>query len=321
MNRGAPEQVGGKVRITPATGSPIELPPQELWRLTDEARRFLLANWASFDDAPVREVTKNGRTFTVRVTPNIDFWERLEKGTWEPSTFTVLDAFATPDTNYLDVGGWIGPTALYAAQRARQAHAFEPDPVAYRELDANLRANRDREWASRLQLHNKAVSSSDGTLKLGSQAGGGDSQSSVFFSEAATSWEVEMISLRRFIEDNGLGHDPLFIKMDIEGAEYGLLPSLKGILAGHNVVLYLSLHPHLLMDSLAAEAKPGLTGRISRRLCFAWRHLGLVRALPFAHFYTSEGRPISLSKELLKALLKGVFIRDIVATHRPWGKG
>uniref|UniRef100_A0A7S4PXH1 Uncharacterized protein n=1 Tax=Alexandrium monilatum TaxID=311494 RepID=A0A7S4PXH1_9DINO len=67
------------------------------------------------------------------------FWRR-QYSSWEPGTFRVLEQFARGAV-VLDVGAWIGPTALWAAHVARRVVALEPATKAFEELTANLRAN------------------------------------------------------------------------------------------------------------------------------------------------------------------------------------
>ncbi len=318
MDIGDPRYIDGLVRFPLNDGRSFEMHPQECWQLTEKIRRYLIDNYAKFDPALVKVIQKNKKRFSVAITKNIGFWESVENGSWEPDTFKIFDYFLSADCHYLDIGSWIGPTALYAAQLAKQAYAFEPDPVAYRELEANLRLNKNAEWASRLAIYNEAIASSNGTIKLGSRAGGGDSMTSTLFLDKDVNWEVEAITLEQFIESNKLQNEKLFIKMDIEGAEYDVIPRLKGVFHKHNVTLFLSMHPHLFVSSLVKSKNNNMLTKISRRLRFVWHHFKLIRSLPFKYFYHADGQRENFYVEILKSFLLGGFPREIVATNKRW---
>jgi hypothetical protein len=105
--------------------------------------------------------------------------------------------------------------------------------------------------------------------------------------------------------------------MDIEGGEYQLLPHLRELLSQPDLVLYLSVHPWLLLQTRRGGAE-NLPAKIRRRLIVAFRHTRLLRALPFRRLYHEDGRPIGLMKEALRAILFGAFTTTLVATHMPW---
>lgn len=261
-------------------------------------------------------VRKNGLEFNVTANHRIDFWHRVESGAWEPGTFKVFDHFLDQDTVYVDIGAWVGPTLLYAAQCVKASHAFEPDPVAFEELSRNLQSNDQAAWRRRVQIYWRAVDHQAGKLKLGNPRGGGDSMTSVLFSNESASWEVETISLPDFFAEHDLRSGKVFVKMDIEGAEYQLLPHLRELLSQPDLVLYLSVHPWLLLQT-RRDAGNQLS-KIWRRLLVAFRHTRLLSALPFRHLYHEDGRPIGLMKESLRAIIFGAFTTTLVATHKPW---
>lgn len=318
MNAKAPQYVHGLVRLALENERFLESSPQECWDFVERARRFLLDNWTRFDQSPVKVVQKNKKHFRVSVTKHVDFWNRLEIGRWEPNTFKILDSFISAERYYLDIGSWIGPTALYGAQSAKHTYAFEPDPIAYRELEANIHANENTEWVSRMTIHKKAIASSSGRMKLGSRGAGGDSTSSALFSGGNTNWEVEAITLEEFVEAEELQDAKLFIKIDIEGLEYEVMPGLREALGRYDVDLHLSIHPPFLLASLLPGGRNGIGTRILRRLLFVWHQIRLVRSLPFRYLYHSNGREVNVAKEILKAVLVARFVDEVVATNKRW---
>ncbi len=69
------------------------------------------------------------------------FWDALAAGAWEPAFFSLLHHFLRRGGQYIEIGAWVGPTALFAATLASRVHALEPDPAAFRELASNFALN------------------------------------------------------------------------------------------------------------------------------------------------------------------------------------
>jgi FkbM family methyltransferase len=201
--------------------------------------------WKASDMTP-RVVVKNGHTWRVR-NEDAAFWDRVEQGHWEPMTFSVFDRFLDAKHSYIDVGAWIGPTVLYGASLARHCYALEPDPVAFRKLRENVALNPSIQ--PRITLSEKCLTVTCDPVTLWNKTSltGGDSRSSLLFAGSKVQWEAQGITLERFLSDNAIG-DCSFIKMDIEGGEFDLLPAIASYLADQRPTLYLSLHPHLLTE-------------------------------------------------------------------------
>jgi FkbM family methyltransferase len=282
-------------------------------------------NDAMLSDNPPSEATapryksieKNSFTFHVTVTRNAAFWDRMATGEWEPETFRVLDRFITADTYYLDVGAWIGPTALYAAQMAERAYAFEPDPIAYDELKSNVEANRHAKWADRLRIYNQAVAATNGKIKFGSLQGGGDSMSSVLFAGVGATWEVESVAFEDFLRRENLENKKLFVKMDIEGGEFALIPELLPVLRKYDITLYLSTHPPFVIPRTPLYRIEILRFTLIGKIAVAWRHFKLVRSLPFKYRYDSNGKRISLWR-IWKTASSDFPFFEVVATNHAW---
>ena len=50
------------------------------------------------------------KSYTV---PQLWFWQQFN-GSWEPQTIRFFEKYIKEGTDYLDVGAWIGPTAMIA---------------------------------------------------------------------------------------------------------------------------------------------------------------------------------------------------------------
>ncbi len=287
---------------------------QEIWDLSEQLRDFAISNSNDFKINPAQEITVGKCTFHVHPLNYPDFWNLVNKGNWEPETYAVFDRFIKSDTVFIDVGAWIGSTALYGAQLAAQTHAFEPDPIAFGELKANKEANREKAWYKNVHLHQKALAIKTGTANLGSKNSGGDSMSSVLFADEDKSWKVETIDLNNFLETKDLNEHPLFLKMDIEGGEYELVPTLKETLKKTKSALFLSLHPEFLLESIRSKTK-GKFKEIKIRIEFYKKHKKLFKSLPYSKVTHTDGRPFQLKKQLAKALLLGNFPHTVLASN------
>jgi FkbM family methyltransferase len=180
------------------------------------------------------------------------FWRKATAGAWEPETFAVLDRFLAPDRDYLDIGAWIGPTVLYGARRARHVWCFEPDPEAFRHLAWNIELNG---------LHNvsafaAALSDEVGVARMAGMRGEkGDSTTSLLNPGGEAGSDVLTLGWEQFAGSVDLSGVSL-VKMDIEGAEFEVLPTLLPWLREQRPALYLSTHaPFLEADLRAARMR------------------------------------------------------------------
>jgi len=191
----------------------------------------------------IKEIKKNNVKFKVDASlkNSLDFWNMLESGVWEPYTFTIFDKYLSLNHSYIDIGAWIGPTALYAAEKSKKVYAIEPDETAFKELQKNVNINSDLK--NKISLFKKCISNTNGTTQLGNTNKWGNSGSSLLCKENwKVSTQVETLTLETFIQENNI-NDCSFIKIDIEGAETLVLPNIKDYLNINKPVVYLSIHP------------------------------------------------------------------------------
>jgi methyltransferase, FkbM family len=260
-------------------------------------------------------IALDGISYRVALGQNKTFWDLVKGGGWETRTFRFFRENITPETLVLDVGAWIGPTAFYAAQFGERCIAFEPDPVAFAELQDNVRANEQADWVSRITIANAAITVDGGPLSLGSRSGGGDSMSSALFADEDTRWVVPSKRLQDVLQESAKPGQPVFIKIDIEGGEYTLIPAIEDILAREGVTIHLSLHPRFLRRSLRKKYANLLWPLrfIAARCEFVNLHAKLLSALPKNKRLDIEGR--NSTRNLLPvAALMGRFPKEIRIT-------
>ena len=193
------------------------------------------------------------REATLRVADDQPtFWDKVERGLWEPETLALIDEQVTPGATFLDLGAWVGPTALYAAARGARVIALEADPVALDQFRRNLAANPV--LAGRIEVLARAVHAAEGQVKFGARRKPGDSMSSVLIPPGAATWVAETITPAALAARIGAG-GRLFIKIDIEGGEYELLPAMRPLLERRDCRVLLSFHPGILATVLPDAAQ------------------------------------------------------------------
>ena len=183
------------------------------------------------------------------------FWNILQNKKWEQSTFEFFDKHLDDRTVYFDIGAWIGPTILYSAQNCKKAIGYEPDPVAFKNLKDNLDSNNAADWFNRVRIKNEAISSVPGKISLGSWKKMGDSMSSTLWIDRKNSWEVNSITLQQEVKKYVSSKDKIFLKIDIEGGEFDLIPKIADVLKKRNVTAIISLHPMFLKSSISNNLK------------------------------------------------------------------
>lgn len=211
-----------------------------------------------------RHIAHGGAAFEVEANDRgeTEFWTKLVEGRWEPDTLALIAAHVDGETLFLDVGAWIGPTALYAAALGAAAIAVEADPKALPALRRNIALNPS--LAGRIEVVAKALYPAAGTVRFGSRRKGGDSMSSLVHDRMATAWEVETITPERLAE-LCRGARKVFMKVDIEGGEYTIFPGAAALFALPFAAIHFSLHPQFVLGE--SRGSPGCcAGSVSRAI-------------------------------------------------------
>ena len=191
------------------------------------------------------------RGFKFKLDPyHIGFWRSVGRDKWEPQTYKIMSRFISADTIYCDVGAWIGPTVVYAAKICKKVICFEPDPYAYQYLRWNIDLN---------ELHNVtsfsiALSNQTSIQRMTSFGGSlGDSMTSLL-NNSRESNAVDVLALKwdAFISLSKTEKID-FLKIDIEGGEFALLPTMRDYLSLYKPIVYLSTHAPFLDVELRRE--------------------------------------------------------------------
>jgi FkbM family methyltransferase len=238
-------------------------------------------------------IHRYGKTFTVR--GSMEYFLYWKWNWWERNTHRIFDKFLDPTHSYIDIGAFIGPTVLYGAHIAKKVYALEPDPIAFKELKKNISLNPVLQ--NKIEVHQQCLNTYTGKVAFGNMSFGGDTTSSLLFGFSKTSWTVDGITFNDFLQENAI-FDCNFIKMDIEGGELLVLPTMKKYLQREKPVLYVSLHqpfyPHPHTDTNAV--------------------LDVLRV--YDHVFADDGKEISLDELCKPASMKRFYA--ILATDTKW---
>src|SRR5262245_29388281 len=170
---------------------------------------------------PGRAVLRDGTTFEAPTGVNV---LRVVTPVFHKRVYTPTGFELRPDDAVVDVGANIGAFAVYAAQRTRgRVLAVEPHPGNAAALRRNLEAN----GASRAEVAECAVADERGTTPLFLGRSGTTHQLFAAGKDAGEgeSVDVRVTTLPELLAEHGFSRVD-FLKLDCEGAEGLVLPSL-----------------------------------------------------------------------------------------------
>lgn len=174
--------------------------------------------------------------------PNHWFWKQFSER-WEPQTFAFFRKNLIPGSAYLDIGAWIGPTAMFAtALGASKLKLVEPNPVNFFLL---LSTQISNQLFDRWFLVNACLSTERSSEFIGPLSGVKSGSSATNMREEHKDG-VEIISLKMedLVREN---EDFSLVKIDIEGAEAFVVRDLA-LFEDRNSAIWLSLHPPFFKD-------------------------------------------------------------------------
>ena len=128
------------------------------------------------------------------------------------------DAALQADWIIIDIGAGLGDFTAYAARRSPNGKvlAYEPFPESFALLQHNLQLNDARNVEARPY----AVAAAPGTLRL--NIGSEHAVQHTTTAEGAHTIEVAALTLESVFDEHAVTHCDL-LKLDVEGAEYGIL--------------------------------------------------------------------------------------------------
>ncbi len=172
-----------------------------------------------------------------------DFWRMVEENTYEPDTMNILQLFVNENTDFIDLGAANGAISLIAASLGARVLAIEAAPSNFKIIEHNFSLNPLIQ--NRMEARNIAVSSSNGTITF-SKGSNAEVFSNIVFSKPGIVPDViEVQSLDKIVTGYHEFSNDLFIKMDIEGAEWLILGNdmILENLRLHKTRMLLAIHP------------------------------------------------------------------------------
>jgi FkbM family methyltransferase len=239
-----------------------------------------------------RTVAWRGHVFTVVRHVVVDEALGMFCSEFEAGTQQFFDAVLPGCDTMIDVGAHVGLTTLYAAGGVGRVAAFEPSPVNFDFLARNVALNP--QLRPRISLFAEGLGDRDERVALYAKAFG-DSGSSIFQdverARVVRGAAVATVPLRHaptVLSEIGLNGRTL-IKIDIEGAEYRVVPAIADLLAETKPFLHLSFHPFNLLAGADEYTTTLLRLRRSLEIASALAHYR------FTYFYT-RGKWICLDR-------------------------
>lgn len=210
---------------------------------------------ASTTDQAADSLQVRGRSFAIVAHPVVRAGAAEFTSGFEEGTLRFFDAVLPHCDRMIDCGAYVGFTTLYAATHPVDVVSLEPNPVSFAFLAANVAANPALH--RRIHTHNVGIGARDERVMLYAKADA-DSGSSIHRvverGGAIAGRPAAMITLRAAADMlNQAGVDSrTLVKIDIEGAEYAVLPAIAELCATRKPWLHVSFHPF----NLAAGQAP-----------------------------------------------------------------
>ena len=225
----------------------------------------------------MREIAIGSRRITVESgTALFDgFWSRVASGAWEPETFALMDRILREGSRFVDIGAWIGPTTLYAAARGATVDAYECDPIALQSLTTNIALNPP--LSERIAVHPVALGDASRTARVFSGQLG-NSETSIYreheregtVNDCADTVLVPMRDAAEvFRERQYAASESTLIKIDVEGAEFLIVPRLADIIGSSRAVWYVSFHEWNVNSAHVPARFPRLAAMLNALLGFS----------------------------------------------------
>jgi FkbM family methyltransferase len=183
------------------------------------------------------------------------------EGCYEPEVVSVFLSHIKRGQTVIDVGAHVGQYSLLAAGIGCTVHSFEPEPKTFAILSANVAHNK----LNRVYLNQCALAESIYSARLFSATCDNIGATSLvpnkYTSEISSL--VSCVTLDEYLAKMG-NPEISFIKIDVEGAEMGVLLGAKSTLS-----LY---HPRLVIEF--SETMQGASGHTCSDLANLLRSFG-----------------------------------------------
>ena len=222
---------------------PAAIARQALWSDVAFPGRWRVQRWAEsrghlYNGCPPRDISMDDFRFLVDPSASIDVY--LNGITRNSAIETIIRKHVKPGANVIDVGANIGWTARLMGTLigpASKVHAFEPIPVAYR----NLVLNADAAPVRNIRPYKAAASDASGRINLYLGSDDATALGTMRVPDsgvASVAVEVETLTLDSLIDTLG---PVAFVKIDVEGAEHKVIQGMVNLISRWHPVLAIEL--------------------------------------------------------------------------------
>lgn len=190
---------------------------------------------------PIVTVRRRGGTLELDLRQSME--RAIFYGRYERDELAFLERWLRPGDTFVDVGANIGLFTIAASRRVGPTgaiHAIEPSPKAAERLRKHLTMNGIRNTT----VHEVALLDANGEAEITIGVESGHS-SLVHQPSGSDRLVIQTLAAPAFFRD--LGVNPRLVKVDVEGSEPKLLPTLTRLLASTpDCALLIELDPALL---------------------------------------------------------------------------
>ena len=170
-------------------------------------------------------------------------------GTYEEVEAKIMEEKIKTGNIVVDIGANIGLHTLNMARivgNTGQVFAFEPDPSNFKILEKNVKINNYQN----IILEQRAVGDKHERTTLYQSDHPGMHRIFPQTKQAKGQVKVELISLDKYFIDSNLADRINFIKIDVEGMEFGVLKGMKNILKNNkNIKILFEFVPKDTMEA------------------------------------------------------------------------
>lgn len=176
-----------------------------------------------------------------------DRWVKNVFQNWEPETFDVFDMVKDPQGIAIDIGAWIGTTAIWLAKNFSYVVAVDADRVSLQCLKNNLRAS----GCENVAVCENPVAEKNKDVIFGPRGAQALNDSMSCIKEQAykaDDYIVRSITFKQLLQDYVYSNEQLrskkisLIKCDIEGGEENIIEDILYFAYNNKSKVYLSFH-------------------------------------------------------------------------------
>jgi FkbM family methyltransferase len=154
-------------------------------------------------------------------------YEQMRTGTFEPEETALIAHLLTKVDRFIDVGANLGYYTCLALQKGCGVMAIEPQPRNLRSLYQNILSNG---WGRNAEVMPVALAAAPGLLTLYGASGPSASLLRNWAGYSSKHSQVVAVSTLDHLLAGRFGGERLLVKIDVEGAELGVLQGAQATL-------------------------------------------------------------------------------------------